>query len=89
MSVLGVGNIGCGNISASYLGLAPLFGHMEVRAVADLDMEAAETRAREFDVRAETIGGLLSASDVQIIVNLTVLAAHSDVTRRFFGKRQR
>ena len=82
MSVLGVGIIGCGNISASYLELAPLFDHMEVRAVADLNMDAAEARAQEFGVRAESIEGLLAAADVQIVVNLTVPAAHFDVTKR-------
>ena len=82
MSVLGVGIIGCGNISASYLGLAPIFDHMEVRAVADLNMEAAKARASEFGVRAETIDGLLGSDDIHIIVNLTVPSAHFSVTKR-------
>ena len=47
MSTQGVGIIGCGNISAAYLRLAPLFKGVEIRAVADLNMEAAEARATE------------------------------------------
>ena len=34
---LGVGIIGCGNISTTYLTLAPLFKGIEIRAVADLE----------------------------------------------------
>ena len=36
MSKIGVGIIGCGHISSAYLKLAPLFGSLEVRAVADI-----------------------------------------------------
>ena len=82
MRKFGVGIIGCGNIAASYLKLAPLFRSINVVAVADLNMDAAVARAEEFSVRAETVEGLLAASDVEIIVNLTIPAAHFEVTRR-------
>ena len=78
---LGVGVIGCGNISESYLKRAPLFRGIEMRAVADMDASRAKARADEFGLRAETVDGLLAAGDVDIIVNLTVPAAHADVTR--------
>jgi predicted dehydrogenase len=79
---LGVGFIGCGNISAAYLRLAPLFRGIEMRACADIDMAAATTRAAEFGVRAETVDGLLAASDIDIVVNLTIPAAHYEISRR-------
>lgn len=78
---LGVGIIGCGNISAAYMRLAPLFRGIEVRACADLDRQAAEARAKEFGLRAETVEGLLGADDIDIIVNLTIPAAHYPVSR--------
>ncbi|MGR3540429.1 MAG: Gfo/Idh/MocA family protein [Hasllibacter sp.] len=77
---MGVGVIGCGNISDSYLSLAPLFAGLEMRAVADLDMDAAREKAEAHGVRAETVEGLLAAGDVDIVVNLTVPAAHVAVT---------
>jgi predicted dehydrogenase len=82
MAKLGVGIIGCGNISAAYLRLAPLFRSLELKAVADVNMEAAHARAAEYPVRAESVEDLLAAPDVDVIVNLTVPAAHFDVTRR-------
>lgn len=78
---LGVGVIGCGNISAAYFKLAPLFKGVEMRAGADLDMAAAEARAKEFGVRAETVEGLLAARDIDIVVNLTVPSAHFAVSK--------
>ncbi|MBT6190976.1 MAG: Gfo/Idh/MocA family oxidoreductase [Tateyamaria sp.] len=82
MKKFGVGIIGCGNISSAYLKLAPLFNSIEMRAVADLNMEAATARATEFSVRAETVDDLLAADDIDIIVNLTIPGAHFEVTKR-------
>lgn len=81
MTTLGVGIIGCGNISAAYLRLGPLFNGIALRAVADLNSAAAEARAAEFGVRAETVEALLAADDIDIIVNLTVPAAHFSVSK--------
>ncbi|MEM5468432.1 Gfo/Idh/MocA family oxidoreductase [Celeribacter marinus] len=83
MTQLGVGIIGCGNISKAYLDLAPNFKAIEVRAVADINMEAAHGRASEYEgVRAETVDALLAATDIDLIINLTIPAAHFEVTKR-------
>ena len=50
---LAFGIIGCGNISAAYLKLAPLFKGIEMRACADINPAAAKARADEFGVRAK------------------------------------
>lgn len=80
MNDMGVGIIGCGNISTTYLKFAPLFHGMEVRAVADINMDAARARAAEYGVRAETVTGLLNAPDIEVVVNLTIPDAHYEVT---------
>ena len=77
---MGVGVIGCGTISDSYLSLAPLFRGIEIRAVADLDLDAARAKAAAYGARAETVEGLLASSDIEIVVNLTVPKAHMAVT---------
>lgn len=82
MSNLGVGIIGCGIISTTYLKFAPKFRGLEVRAVADINMGAAYTRAEQYKVRAETVDALLQADDIDIIVNLTIPAAHYEITRK-------
>lgn len=83
--MIGVGIIGCGNISTAYLKLGPLFKGLEIRAVADLNPEAATARAAEFGVRAETVDGLLAAADIGVVVNLTIPDAHYPVTKRILG----
>ena len=80
MNTLGVGIIGCGNISAAYLRLAPMFRGLDMRAVADIDPAAAKARADEFGVRAETVDGLLAADDIDVVVNLTIPAVHYEVS---------
>lgn len=80
-NTLGIGILGCGNISAAYMRLSPMFKGIEVRACADLNEEAAKSRAEEFGLRSETVEGLLAASDIDIIVNLTVPNAHFEVSK--------
>src|SRR5262245_44139748 len=79
---LGVGVIGCGNISTTYLGLAPLFRGIEMRACADINMDAARERAKEYKVRAETVDNLLKSEAIDIVVNLTIPAVHYDISRQ-------
>jgi predicted dehydrogenase len=79
---LGIGIIGCGNISTSYLKLAPLFKGLEVRAVADINMEAAKARAAEYGVKAQSVDDLLANKDIDIVINLTIPDAHYPITRR-------
>lgn len=81
MKKLGVGIIGCGNISEAYLRLAPKFKALEIRKVADLDMDAAKVRAEEFGVKAVSVADLLAAEDIDVVVNLTIPNAHFAVSK--------
>ena len=82
MANLGIGIIGAGNISTSYLRLAPLFKGLEVRAVADVNMDAAKARGEEFNVRAQSVDDLLASQDLDVVINLTIPDAHYAVTKR-------
>ncbi len=82
MSNLGIGIIGCGNISSAYLRLAPSFKGLEMRAVADVNMDAATARAAEFNVKAQSVDDLLANPDLDVIINLTIPDAHYGVTKR-------
>ncbi|MDE0306420.1 MAG: Gfo/Idh/MocA family oxidoreductase [Albidovulum sp.] len=79
---LGIGIIGCGNISSTYLRLARLFSTIKIRAVADINRAAALARSEEFRVQALSIEDLLNADDIDIIVNLTVPDAHFEVSQQ-------
>jgi len=78
---LGVGIIGCGNISTTYLKLAPLFKGLRLVACADLNDEAAALRADEYGIRAQSIAELLANDEIDVVVNLTIPAAHFAVSK--------
>ncbi len=80
MTELGIGVIGCGNISAAYMRHAPMFRGIGIRACADIDGEAAKARAAEFGLRSDTVKDLLAADDIDIVLNLTVPDAHFEVS---------
>ncbi|HET9070189.1 MAG TPA: Gfo/Idh/MocA family oxidoreductase, partial [Amaricoccus sp.] len=77
---LGVGVVGCGNISATYLRNAALFAGVEMVACADAVPEAAVARAAEFGLRAATVEEVLGDPAVDLVLNLTVPAAHFAVS---------
>lgn len=77
---LGIGVIGCGSVSVSYLRNAALFGGVELRACADLSADMAARRAQEYGIRAVTVDGLLADPAIDLILNLTIPAAHFDIS---------
>jgi len=77
---LKVGIIGCGNISTAYLELAPRFVGYEVVACADLNPELASEQAAQFNCRALSVDKLLADDSIDLVVNLTVPAAHFEVS---------
>ncbi|MFN3650728.1 MAG: Gfo/Idh/MocA family protein [Armatimonadota bacterium] len=76
-----VGVIGCGAISAQYFRMAAKLPILRMAACADLDEEKARVRAEEFGVpRVLSPEALLSAPDLEVVLNLTVPRAHAPVT---------
>ena len=81
MDKLGIGIIGCGNISTTYFSLAPMFKGIEVRACADMNMAAAVTRAEEYGVKAQSVEDLLGNPAVDVVINLTIPDAHFGISK--------
>jgi len=75
-----IGIIGCGNISDAYLRGAARSRHVRVRAVADIRTDAATAKGREYGVDAFSVDQLLAAADIEVVVNLTIPAAHAPVS---------
>ena len=76
-----VGILGCGNISAAYMRMAAFFKDYKVVACADLNSAVAKARAAEFELRALSIEALLADPEIDLIVNLTIPAAHFSVSK--------
>src|SRR5689334_11602033 len=80
MRTVGIGIIGCGNISTAYLKAAQRFPVLDVRALADMRSDAAARRGAEFGLPAMRVDQLLKRDDIEIVINLTVPLAHTDVS---------
>jgi predicted dehydrogenase len=80
MRKMGVGVIGCGVISRAYMTAMQRFSTVELKAVADMRRAPAEARGAEFNVPAMRVDEMLKRDDVEIVVNLTVPLAHTDVS---------
>ncbi len=77
---LTVGVIGAGKISEQYLANMALYPDLDVRFVADLFPDLAKARADEYGVPdAGTVEEALARDDIELIVNLTIPAAHAPV----------
>src|SRR6516225_506602 len=73
--------MGGGNISATYLRLAPMFRGFEIRGVADILPDAAKKRSRQFDIPAMTPDEILKSAEIEVILNLTIPSAHYAVSK--------
>ncbi len=75
-----VGVIGAGKISEQYLANMTSYPDLDVRFVADLLPDLARARADAYAVpHAGTVGEALAREDLELIVNLTIPAAHAEV----------
>ena len=75
-----VGVVGCGSISGLYIQGCQKFDILEVAACADIDAARAQAKAQEFHVpKACTTAELLADPEIEIVLNLTVPAAHYPV----------
>jgi predicted dehydrogenase len=76
-----IGVIGCGNISGIYLKSDKVFDNLQVVGCADIDFPRAQARAAEYSIQPYTVDAMLADPAIELIVNLTIPAAHAEVAR--------
>jgi predicted dehydrogenase len=77
---VGVGIIGAGTISTTYLENLTSFPDVSVRGIADLDLDRAAAAAETFGLPwSGAVAGLLADPTVELVVNLTIPAVHAEV----------
>ncbi|MCC7145697.1 MAG: Gfo/Idh/MocA family oxidoreductase [Phycisphaeraceae bacterium] len=81
MQKVKIGIIGCGNISGNYIQNYRKFEILELAACADLDLSRAQALAEKSGsgAKACSVEELLADKSIQIVVNLTVPQAHTQV----------
>lgn len=78
-SALRIGMIGAGNISGQYLAVIDRLPILDLSAVADLDHDRATAVADQYGAKVLTVDELVHSDDVDIVLNLTIPAAHAEV----------
>ncbi|MEV0894020.1 Gfo/Idh/MocA family oxidoreductase [Promicromonospora sp. NPDC050262] len=76
---LRVGIVGVGAIAGQYLSTFERLDAVRLVAVADLDADRAKTVAAERGVRALTVAELTTDPEVDLVLNLTIPAAHAEI----------
>ncbi|MGQ9455227.1 MAG: Gfo/Idh/MocA family protein [Armatimonadota bacterium] len=77
-----VGIVGCGNISGIYFKAGQVFDAIDIVACADIIMDRAKAKAEEFGCRAVSVDELLNDPEIEIVLNLTIPAAHAEIAMR-------
>jgi predicted dehydrogenase len=81
--VTNIGVIGCGAISGAYLGMAKNFPNVKMAVAADMNIEVAKAKAAEFGIpKVSTVDEVFTDSSIDIILNLTIPAAHLPIAIR-------
>ena len=78
---LGVGVIGCGNISGIYFQNCSRFKNLRLVACSDQVPERAQKASEQYGVPACTPAHLLANHEVDLVLNLTIPLAHTDVNK--------
>ncbi|MDE0589179.1 Gfo/Idh/MocA family oxidoreductase [Halocynthiibacter sp. C4] len=79
---IGIGVIGCGNISDAYLKAAPQFGVLNMVACADINLSVAEEKAATYGIEALSVEALLADDRIDIVLNLTTPQFHVEVGKK-------
>jgi predicted dehydrogenase len=82
-----VGLVGCGAISGAYLKASRLFTAYRIVACTDLDSVRAGAAAEASGARVhDDVASLVADPDVEIVLNLTIPAAHVEVALAGIGR---
>jgi predicted dehydrogenase len=83
---VGIGIIGAGVISETYIENLTAFADTTVLAIGDLRPDVARAKAAEHGIGAAgDVEAVFGHPDVEIVVNLTIPAAHAEVANRALG----
>jgi predicted dehydrogenase len=86
---LNVGMVGCGTIAAQYLKTIHQLPQLRLVAAADLDRARAQAVADAHPgVSVLSVDELVTSPDVDVVLNLTIPAAHTEVALKAIAAGQ-
>jgi predicted dehydrogenase len=85
MKKTAIGVIGCGKISGIYFKTMAAMEVFRVKSCADLVRDRAEAAAKQYGCQAVSAEEMLADPEIEIVVNLTIPAAHASVALAAVG----
>ena len=76
---MNIGIVGCGNISETYFECQKIYNNFKIIACADIYKEAASNAASKYNVKALSVEEILENNEIDLIINLTIPAAHKEI----------
>ncbi len=80
--MLKVGLLGCGHISETYFRSQTYFNNINIVTCADINIEAANKCAQEYNIQAKNVDDLLADKEIDIILNLTNPLSHYETIKK-------
>ncbi|WP_353216914.1 Gfo/Idh/MocA family oxidoreductase [Sandarakinorhabdus sp.] len=79
---IGVAIIGCGYVFDKYMATSGAYAQMDIRWLWDIDADRLSAATRCYDLPAASgLDAVLADPAVELVLNLTAIAAHEEVTR--------
>jgi predicted dehydrogenase len=78
--MLNIGIVGSGFISGAYLRAVQDFPSVRITTCSDVNFSAAEAKAREFGIKAQSVDELLADPAIDLVLNLTVPQSHGQIS---------
>ena len=80
--VFSVGLIGCGHIAETYFRAHNYFNNFRIIKCADINFDAAQKCAKNFNIKAISVNQLLKDKEIDIVLNLTIPKAHYIIAKK-------
>ena len=77
-----IGLIGCGHISETYFRSQNYFNNINIVACADINIEAANKCAQEYNIEAKSVDELLADGEIDVVLNLTNPTSHYETIKK-------
>jgi predicted dehydrogenase len=84
-----IGIVGAGTVSQQYLDNLVNILNIDVVMISDIDLEKAESRAKEYNIKSfGSVQDLLLNPEIEIVLNLTTPTSHEDITIKSLKARK-
>ena len=79
---MNIGIVGCGNISDTYFESQKIFKNVNITYCSEIIKNIADQKANQYNIKSQSVEEILEDKEIDLILNLTIPAAHKDIIVR-------